>query len=298
MILAEVETVTNPHIGVMLAALVLWGPLCADTNAQKASMPLASIKQQVLSLNFMNNGQHARATVGQQIEITLGTVGPAQYGVPLVSSTAVRLESTALNWPPNPGGPTFVYIFEAVAAGEAQVIIPILHSPDPDYAQRNTFVTMIRVGPAHGKPRAFGKPDQANTATWTKAWTNLLNDTEQTFVPSLPMLTSVEVGLVVGNPGPPDEDLTLTLLNPEGEVLAVISKTVPAEDCGQVRFLFPKGGAQVSPGLVYSIRLKGGSLYGWKYVVGGYKNGEALFNGKPLLQGGHSSFLFRTFGAN
>jgi len=261
-------------------------------------MSPTSIKQQVLSLNFTNNGQHVKATVGQQIEITLGTVGPAQYGVPLVSSTAVRLESTALNWPPNPGGPTFVYVFEAAAAGEAQVIIPILHSPEPDFAEKNTFVTMIRVGPAHGKPRAVGKPDQANTTTWTKAWTNLLNDAEQTFVPSLPRLTSVEVGLVVGSPGLPDEDLTLSLVNPDGKVLAVISKTVPVEDCGQVHFLFPNGGAQVSPGLVYSIRLKGGSLFGWKYVAGGYKNGEALFNGKPLFQDEHSSFLFRTFGAN
>src|SRR5215471_17661848 len=293
MILVEGETMTNPRTGVMLVALVLWGPLCADANAQKVSMPPTNIKQQVLSLNFTNNGQNARATVGQQIEITLGTVGPAQYGVPLVSSTAVRLESTALNWPPNPGGPAFVYIFEASAAGEAQVTIPILHSPEPDYAKKNTFVTTIRVGPALGKPHAVGKPDQANMATWTKAWTNLLNNAEQNFVPSLPRLTSVEVRLVVGNPGPPDEDLTLSLLNPDGEVLAVISKTVPVEDCGQVRFLFPNGGAQVSPGLVYSIRLKGGSLFGWKYVAGGYKNGEALFNGKPLLQGGHSSFLFR-----
>ena len=298
MILVEVETTMNPRTGVMLVALVLWGPLCADANAQKVRMSPTSIKQQVLSLNFTNNGQHVKATVGQQIEITLGTVGPAQYGVPLVSSTAVRLESTALNWPPNPGGPTFVYVFEAAAAGEAQVIIPILHSPEPDFAEKNTFVTMIRVGPAHGKPRAVGKPDQANTTTWTKAWTNLLNDAEQTFVPSLPRLTSVEVGLVVGSPGLPDEDLTLSLVNPDGKVLAVISKTVPVEDCGQVHFLFPNGGAQVSPGLVYSIRLKGGSLFGWKHVVGGYKNGEASFNGKPLLQDGHSSFLFRTLGAN
>ena len=289
---------TNPRTDVMLVALVLCGPLCAEAHAQKVSMSPPSIKQQVLSLNFTNNGQHVRATVGQQIEITLGTVGPAQYGVPLVSSTAVRLESTGLNGPPNPGGPTFVYIFEAVAAGEAQVIIPILQSPESDFAEKYTFVTMIRVEPTHGKPRAIEKPDQASTATWTKAWTNLLNDAEQTFVPSLPRLTSIEVGLVVGNPGPPDEDLSLSLVNPEGEVLAVISKTVLVEDCGQVRFLFPNGGAQVSPGLVYSIRLKGGSLFGWKYVVGGYKNGEALFNGKPLLQDGHSSFLFRTFGAN
>ena len=85
----------------------------------------------------------------------------------------------------------------------------------------------------------------------------------------------MEVELVVSKPGPPDEDLTLSLLNPEGEVLAVISKTVLADDCGQVRFVFPNGGTQLSPGLVYSIQLKGGNLFGWKYVVGGYKNGEA-----------------------
>ena len=118
MILVEVETMTNPRTSFMLFALVLWGLLCVA---------------------FTNNGQHVRATVGQQIEITLGTLSPAQYGVPMVSSTAVRLESTALNWPPNPGGPTFVYIFEAAAAGEAQVIIPILHSPEPDFAKKKYF---------------------------------------------------------------------------------------------------------------------------------------------------------------
>jgi hypothetical protein len=298
MILVEVKTMTNSRPAVIFVALVLWGPLCADANAQKVSLSPKSIKQQVLSLNFTNNGEHVRATMGQQIQITLGTVGPARYGVPLVSSTAVRLESTALDWPPNPGGPTFIYIFETTAVGEAQVIIPILNSLDPDIAKENTFVVMIRVEPAPRKPHAVGNLDQVNTATWTNGGTNLLNDVEQTFTPSLPRLASVEVELVVGNPGPPDEELTLNLLDPKGEVLAVISKTVPVEDCGRVRFFFPNGGALVSPGLVYSIRLKGGSLFGWKYVVGGYKNGGALFNGKPLLQERHSSFLFRTFGAD
>jgi len=135
-----------------------------------------SAKQEALSLNFTNNGQRVRATVGQHIEITPVTLGSAQYGVPLVSSIIVRLENTALDWPPNPGGPTFVYIFEAAEAGEAQVVIPILHSPEPEFAKRNTFVAIIRVEPAHGKPSAVGKLDQENATTWTKAWTNLLND--------------------------------------------------------------------------------------------------------------------------
>jgi hypothetical protein len=157
---------------------------------------------------------------------------------------------------------------------------------------------LIRVGPAAGKPRASSQPDQANTAGWTQAWTNLLNDVQQTFTPSLPRLTSVEVDLVVANPGPSNEQLTLSLLNAEGEVLAVVSKTVSVEDCDHVRFFFPNGGWLVSPGQVCRIRVKGGSLFGWKYVVGGYENGAASFNGKPLLADNRSTFLFRTFGAN
>jgi len=282
---------------VMFVAIALLGALCATTNAQKVSMSSTTIKQEVLSLNFANNGQHVRATVGQQIEITLGTVGPAQYGAPLVSSPAIRLESTAFEWPPNPGGRTSVYIFEAAAVGKAQVIIPVLNSLDPDIAKKNTFVAMIQVERAAGKPRAFRKPDQTNTTAWTPTWTNLVNDVEQTFTPSLPTLTSVEVELVVANPGPSDEKLTLSLLNAKGEVLAVVSKTVPVQDCGHVQFFFPNGSWRVLPGQVYSIRLQGGSLFGWKYVVGGYKNGAASFNGKPLLPDRRSTFLFRTFGA-
>src|SRR5205809_3655286 len=105
---------------------------CGNADAQKADMSSTSIKQQVLSLNFTNNRQHLAATVGQQIEITLGTVGPKQYGTPQVSSPAIQLESVALAWPPNPGGPTYVYIFEATAEGEVQVKIPLICSENPD----------------------------------------------------------------------------------------------------------------------------------------------------------------------
>jgi hypothetical protein len=85
-----------------------------------------SVKQRVLSLNFRNNGQHLTASVGQQIEITLGTVGPKQYGEPQVSSPAIRLESIALDLLALPSGPTFTYIFEATAEGESQITVPII----------------------------------------------------------------------------------------------------------------------------------------------------------------------------
>ncbi len=45
------------------------------------------------------------------------------------------------------------------------------------------------------------KPDQVNTAGWEKAWTNLVNDVEQSFRPSMPRLLAVEVELTVGNVG-------------------------------------------------------------------------------------------------
>lgn len=291
---------TNPRSAVFLVALAFLRRPCGNAEAQKVDKSSTSFTQQVLSLNFTNNGQHVAATVGQQIEITLGTVGPGQYGTPLVSSTAIRLRSVALAGPASPGGPTFVYIFEAAAQGEAQVIILIIYSDSPYFSNRNTFAVTIQVGSTAGKPRALHAsrtPDQANTAKWEEAWTNLLNDVRQTFTPSLPMLTSVEVQLVVANPGPPDEEVTLDLLSAWGEVLVVVSKTVPVADCGHVLFVFPDGGLQVSPGQVYSIRLRGGSLFGWKYVMGGYKSGAASFNGKSLLPGARGTFLFRTFGA-
>ena len=95
---------TNSRSAVFLVALVFLWTSCGNADAQKVDMSSTSIKQQVLSLNFTNNGQHPAATVGQQIEITLGTVGPKQYGTPQVSSPAIQLESVALAWPPNPAG--------------------------------------------------------------------------------------------------------------------------------------------------------------------------------------------------
>lgn len=276
---------------------------CGNADAQTARIASTSVKQQVLSLNFTNNGQRLAARVGHLIEISLGTVGPRQYGTPEISSPAILLESVALQWPPNPGGPGFVYIFEATSEGEAQIKVPIINGMDsPDLAKRLEFSVTIRVGPAAGKPSALHvlmTPDQANTAPSKSAWTSLFNVVRQTFTPSLPRLTGVEVELVVANPGPASADVTLVVMNTEGMALAVLSKSVPVADCRHVLFVFPDGGLPVSPGQVYSIGLSGvDSPFGWKYVVGGYPNGAASFNGEPLLRDTRSTFLFRTFGAS
>ncbi len=142
------------------------------------------------------------------------------------------------------------------------------------------------------------KSDQANTARWDRAWTNLVNDAEQSFVPSLPKLTAVEVDLLVGNPGALEDELTLTVFNSAGQNVAVVTRTVPASDCDHVLFVISKDGVDVQPGQTYRIKLSGGMLFGWKYVVGGYEKGAATFNGKTLLPKARSTFLFRTFGAH
>jgi hypothetical protein len=145
-------------------------------------------------------------------------------------------------------------------------------------------------------PLASMEPDQVNTGGWNKAWTNLLNVAEQSFTPSLPRLLGVEVELIVGNPGEAEDELTLTIVDANNQELAVVTKQVQAANSERVMFLMPTDGVELSPGQTYRLRLTGGATFGWKYVVGGYENGEATFNGKPLLPEARSTFLFRTFG--
>ena len=141
------------------------------------------------------------------------------------------------------------------------------------------------------------QPDQVNTAGWDKAWTNLLNVAEQSFTSSLPKLLGVEVELVVGNPGESEEELTLTIVDANEKELAAVTEKIQTANSERVIFLMPTDGVDLSPGQIYRLRLTGGATFGWKYIVGGYENGEATFNGKPLLQDARSTFLFRTFGA-
>ena len=115
------------QLAVVLAALALWMAPCAESGAKK-----------VLSLNRANDGQHVAATVGQPIEIAMQTIGGGQYGTPQISSHAIRFEGFAFPKKQNPGGPTQLYRFTAVAEGEAQVRIP--HT-----AENATFTVTIQV---------------------------------------------------------------------------------------------------------------------------------------------------------
>ncbi len=151
--------------------------------------------------------------------------------------------------------------------------------------------------PPEIKPPALWQPDQVNTEGWDKAWTNLVNDVEQSFTPSVEKLAGVEVELLLGNEGEVKDELTLSVLDEKGQTLTTVTQLVPADDPGPVVFEIPDGGVDVTPGHRYRLRLSGGTTFGWKYVVGGYEKGEATLNGKPLLAQARSTFLFRTFGA-
>jgi len=250
----------------------------------------ASAEQQVLFLTDANDGQRVAAAPGQRIEISLATVGPGSYETPEISSEAVRFWNVA--WPKleTPGGPTQIYMFQAKSEGEAEIRIP--------HEGHGSFSVTVEVEAGERKAMdAWMLADQANNAKWKGAWTNLVNDVRQTFRPSMPKLTAVEVNLAVGNAGLEEEEVTLRVLNAAGEVLATVSRRVRVGESGHALFVLPEGGLTVIPGEFYSIRLSGEYLFGWKYVVGGYEDGEASFNGRPLLPDARTTFLFRTFGA-
>jgi hypothetical protein len=241
-------------------------PVCAvlvfSEPIERQNIP-KSAREQTLFLTNANDGQRVAAVVGQRIEISLATIGPGKYEDPIVSSAAIRFRNVA--WPKSqtPGGPTQVYIFEATAEGEVEIRIP--------HSGRGSFSVTVQVGANAGNlEQVQMTPDQANDAKWKGAWTNLVNDVRQTFRPTMPKLTAVKVNLAVANPGPEEEEVTVRVLNAAGEVIATVSRSVPVSEGRHALFVLPEGGLAVTPGEVYSIRVSGEHLFGWKYVVGGY----------------------------
>jgi len=106
-----------------LTALAFLWSASGAAEAQKPDESSAGAKQQVLSLNGTDNGKHVPAKVGQEIIITLQTIGPGQYETPKVSSPSLRFEGSYFPRDQNPGGPQQVYRFIAAAVGEVKVEI-------------------------------------------------------------------------------------------------------------------------------------------------------------------------------
>jgi hypothetical protein len=109
---------THTRVAFILAGLSVLIASCGYSDGQKIDTS-ADIKQRELSLNRTNDGQHLSANVGQPIVVTLQTIGGGHYDTPQISSRAIRFESAVFPAKQNPGGPTQVYRFTAVAEGEA-----------------------------------------------------------------------------------------------------------------------------------------------------------------------------------
>ncbi|HXK09287.1 MAG TPA: hypothetical protein VMT70_06580 [Vicinamibacteria bacterium] len=79
---------------------------------------------QTISLGNADAGRSVVASVGDKVEVTLQTIGPGQYGDPVVSSGSVMFLGVSEAGPPIPAGATQLYRFEAVAPGPAGIAIP------------------------------------------------------------------------------------------------------------------------------------------------------------------------------
>ena len=78
----------------------------------------------IISVDNENTGQSVVASVGEKIEVTLQTIGPGQYGDPILSSGSVKFLEESSAGTPNPGGPRQLYRFEAVSSGQDNITIP------------------------------------------------------------------------------------------------------------------------------------------------------------------------------
>lgn len=76
-----------------------------------------------ISLDNSSNGHTTSAAPGDEIDITLQTIGPGQYQTPSVSGSVRFLGESAAGLP-NPGGPRQLFRFEAVTVGRGQITIP------------------------------------------------------------------------------------------------------------------------------------------------------------------------------
>jgi hypothetical protein len=77
-----------------------------------------------VELTSKDNGRDVSTALHQEVDVTLQTIGPGQFGAPVISSPAVNFEGMTFPTSQNPGGPTQLYRFRTVADGNAVITIP------------------------------------------------------------------------------------------------------------------------------------------------------------------------------
>jgi hypothetical protein len=109
-----------------------------------STLGCGSKQNQTISLGNADAGRIVAAAVGDQIEVTLQTIGPGQYADPTVSSRAAVFLGESPAGPSSPGGPTQLFRFEAIAPGRADITIP--HTGDsPEGPAVPAFSVTLRV---------------------------------------------------------------------------------------------------------------------------------------------------------
>lgn len=85
--------------------------------------PIAGDVPQI-ELTRANEGQTIALSIGSKARLKLQTIGPGQFEKPTLVGTGVVFEGAELQSPPNPGGPTQIYVFACVQTGTVAVSIP------------------------------------------------------------------------------------------------------------------------------------------------------------------------------
>jgi len=99
-------------VGGLIAVLVLGG---CSASASSSGTPVV--------LNYAPS-QTIDLVVGQELDITVGTVGPGSYDAPTISSSAViRVPDYTVDTIVTPGGPTQHFRFMAHATGQAVITL-------------------------------------------------------------------------------------------------------------------------------------------------------------------------------
>jgi hypothetical protein len=101
------------------------GAECTEFQGSAANGTNGATRKAPLVLNNVTSGMSVELVVDQRLEVTLGTLGDSgAYGEPQLSSTALRFAQRFLPRMQNPGGPTTVFVFQAVSAGKVELTIP------------------------------------------------------------------------------------------------------------------------------------------------------------------------------
>ena len=258
----------------LLILLTVYLPL---PNSHASFAGDSAVTRPVLSLTRANAGEHVIATVGQIIQVDLESLAGAGYGTPQVSSPHVEYRNSVRAMPPNPGGVLPVFIFEAVSVGDAEIRVARGDLPG--------FAVTVEVKPSAVTGEAATRLDQPGER----------GGADFHSVPAETGKSRSSAGRsesrLCGGRRYRDSSRLYGATHGRGGKNLVHGTHRMGVFCLRQR----RTRRHARRGLRH--RGQGTTRFGWKYAAKGYGRGEALFNGKPLLKGAHSSFLFKTFGS-